>query len=275
MVRFARPPTLADGASRRYSPPPGHLRGRFSTQLLATVDDAVTGHARGRSTHPPALWALAAGFLAAALGCGSPGSPWLVKREAKPPGPWVAKPSERVASLERVRRDAPQATPEQRAKVALEMSKALPGEPDPLIRIEMVRTLAELPGDVATQAVLEALHDGDEDVRQAACEAAARRDAAGAVAALGRVLTDDADTDVRLAAARALGETRDPVAVAALAPALEQSDPAIQLRAMESLRKVSGRNYGRDVTAWREYAQGREPQSNSGSLIARVREWFR
>jgi HEAT repeat protein len=218
---------------------------------------------------------IAAGLLATALGCGSTGDPWLVKREAKATGPWVAKPSERVASLERVRQDVARATPEQQAKVAQDISKALPGEPDPLIRIEMVRTLAEFPGDVATQAVLEALQDGDEDVRQAACEAAARRDAAVAVPALGKVLTDDADLDVRLAATRALGETRDPAAVAALAPALDQSDPAIQFRATESLKKVSGRNYGRDIAAWREFAQGRDPQPDSGTWMARMRNWFR
>jgi hypothetical protein len=39
-----------------------------------------------------------------------------------------------------------------------------------------------------------------------------------------------------------------------LARALEDADPAVQYRAVASLKKVSGRDLGNDVNAWREWA---------------------
>lgn len=242
--------------------------------MTATVNGFAPRASAERSRGDCARRLSLAALLALVVGCES-GDPWLVKREQKQPGPWVVKPSERMASLERVARDVKSATPEQQARVAQQLADALPAEPDPLIRIEMVKTLSAFPGDVATRAIAAALEDGDEGVRMAACSAIAKRDAATAVPALGKIASDDADTDVRLAATRALGETRDPSAVAALGTVLEQSDPAMQYRAMESLKQVSGRNFGHDVAAWREYAQGREPETGSESLMARVRDWFR
>lgn len=260
---------------------------------------AAVANLVGATLRTPALAATA--LLTLLTGCTS-SEPWLVKRDAPTAGPVVTKPSERMESLERVAKDVRKATPEQRAQVAKQLSQALPAEPDPLIRIEMVRTLGEFPPDLAQAALVGSLEDGDEDVRMAACEAMARQvssylkesrwtsapaeanpHAEAAITALGKIVADDADIDVRLAATRALGglgvlspnsEKYRRSTIAALAPALEQSDPSLQFRAMESLKKVADRDFGNDVAAWREFAQGREPQRSSDSLASRVRNWF-
>ncbi|MDP7304261.1 MAG: HEAT repeat domain-containing protein, partial [Pirellulaceae bacterium] len=64
------------------------------------------------------------------------------------------------------------------------------------------------------------------------------------------------EDDVRSAAARALGKFRgSEAAVQALAVALDDPNPAIQHRVTLSMGAVSGRSYGADVVAWREFAQ--------------------
>jgi HEAT repeat protein len=64
----------------------------------------------------------------------------------------------------------------------------------------------------------------------------------------------DASIDVRLKALKELGKLRDESAVPVLARALENADPAVQYRAVASLKEVSGRDLGDDVNLWRTWA---------------------
>jgi HEAT repeat protein len=92
---------------------------------------------------------------------------------------------------------------------------------------------------------------------------------------LGGVLTGDIDKDVRLAAARALGHTKHPTAVAALGDVLEDDDPAMQVRAVKSLRKITGEDLGNDVNRWRQYVKRELPQpDNPTSIAERLRRLF-
>jgi hypothetical protein len=59
-----------------------------------------------------------------------------------------------------------------------------------------------------------------------------------------------------------------------LAAALEEGDPAMQFRAVQSLRSVSGRDFGNDANAWREFANGGNPQPAPSSLVQRWLDWF-
>ena len=72
-------------------------------------------------------------------------------------------------------------------------------------------------------------------------------------------------------AVKALGETADKAALAPLADALVDPNPAIQFRAQESLRAVSGRDYGNNVQAWREYAKTGTTTTEEISFAERIR----
>jgi HEAT repeat protein len=112
-------------------------------------------------------------------------------------------------------------------------------------------------------------------VRVAACEAWSRRGGPEAVHALSKVLHGDTELDVRLAAARALGALRDRTAIPALGLALEDANPALQWRAIQSLKAVSGRDFGDNVPAWRQFVQsGAAPEREHPSLADRVRDLF-
>ena len=72
----------------------------------------------------------------------------------------------------------------------------------------------------------------------------------------------------------ALGECRDESAIPVLARALEDSDPAVQYRAVAALKTVSGRDLGNDVNRWREWAADPEGSSAEWSIAETLRKVF-
>lgn len=198
---------------------------------------------------------------------------WLpFQKETSDELPGVPSPHQRIATLQELARKAPVTEAEERAEISARLAASMPAEEDPLIRAEMVRTLAEYPGAEAEQVLRAALSDPDADVRAAACEAWGKRGDATAAKLLGGVLGGDVDRDVRLAAARALGHAKDPAAVAALGEVLQDKDPAMQYRAVLSLRKITGKNLGNDVNRWREYVKSGPPKpAESISIAERLR----
>ena len=81
--------------------------------------------------------------------------------------------------------------------------------------------------------------------------------------------------DVRIAAARELRRFPDRVAYEALGLALQEDDPALQYRAVESLKEASGKNYGNNLQAWQQFAEGKDPGPEyTPSVADRVRALF-
>jgi HEAT repeat protein len=79
---------------------------------------------------------------------------------------------------------------------------------------------------------------------------------------------------VRLKALRELGALGSDAAVPALARALEDPDPAIQYRAVGSLKQVSGRDLGDDVNAWRAWAADPNAKGTEWSIAEGFRRLF-
>ena len=182
-------------------------------------------------------------------------------------------PSQRIERLKALADGAAGASAADQERTTADLAHQIQRESDPLIREEIIRTIAAYNTPLAAAVVAAGLKDSNSHVRIACCQALGRRRDSGAVTKLGEVLGGDTDIDVRLAAARALGSFRGPEAIGALAVALEDRDPALQYRAVQSLREVSGQNYGQDVAAWREFAKGGTPTpvpAGSVSLADRV-----
>ena len=176
-------------------------------------------------------------------------------------------------------------------RVANELAQQMRQERDPLVRCEIVLTLGSIKNPTATAVIGGALKDPDKDVRIAACQAWGKRGAPReqaffdlntyaysedpeAARLLGETLASDSDVDVRLAATKALGQIKDPKTVPFLAVALEDPNPALQLRAVESLRGASGKDFGNDVNLWREYVKNPSIEPPEQSLADRARKLF-
>jgi HEAT repeat protein len=188
--------------------------------------------------------------------------------------PGVIPPRERIEKLRKLSEAAASATPEQRQLVSEQLATSIRTERDPLIRLEIIRTLGRYPGSSADAILKAALNDSEVRVRTAACEAWGRRTDVQAVALLAETLRSDVDADVRLAAAKALGETKNPAAVAPLGEALADSDPAMQYRAVLSLQQATGKNLGESVERWQQYVKAGPPPGPTPSLADRARSQY-
>lgn len=188
--------------------------------------------------------------------------------------PGVIPTQKRIEQLRAQAATASKLAPQQQEQISVELAQRFADESDPLLRAEILRTLAKFPTSTATAKLRAALSDSDSDVRMAACQAWAQRGSPEAASVLAETLHRDSDLDVRLEAARALGKTRDPAAVAALGLALEEKDVAMQRRAVESLREVTGKDLGNDVDRWRQYVKGEAPENPPTSIAERFWRLF-
>jgi HEAT repeat protein len=187
--------------------------------------------------------------------------------------PGVVTPAERITELRKLSEKAGSSSAEEKQRVSQQLAAAIRTEKDPLIRIEIIRTLGRYPSPAADLILKAALSDGDTHVRVTACEAWGRRADAAAVKLLAEALRSDVDSDVRLAAAKALGESKNKDAVAPLGDALNDTDPAMQYRAVLSLQQATGKDLGGDVVRWQKYVKG-EMAEPTPSLAEQIHRWF-
>ncbi|MEX0939076.1 MAG: HEAT repeat domain-containing protein [Pirellulales bacterium] len=219
-------------------------------------------------------------LLLAISGCAN-GPPFSPVNWASLPSLWaddevklsLVTPSERVAELQATSENAAGLDDQAKVRLVAELAGQLPNEADPLVREQIVRTLAALSMPQSISALRMALGDSAPTVRVAACNALGKLPAPEAQAALLEALGSDTDIDVRLAAADALKNFPDRQTVDGLAMALDDRDPALQYRAMQTLREVTGQPLGNSVTAWRQYVRGENvAPAQPASVAQRLRD---
>jgi hypothetical protein len=187
--------------------------------------------------------------------------------------PGVVTPAQRIADLRKLSDEAGGKNTVEKQQISQQLTGTIQKEKDPLIRREIIRVLGKYPGPDADAVLKAALNDADIHVRMAACEAWGKRTDDQTVKLLSEVLRSDVDADVRLAAAKALGECKNPAAVAPLGEALADGDPAMQYRAVLSLKQVTGKDLGDNLERWQQYVKGEKP-ATAPSLAEKVRQWF-
>jgi hypothetical protein len=221
------------------------------------------------------VWIAAIGLAAASAGCN--GANWNLPFDlfgSTGPKTTFVTPAQKIEQLKVLAETKGEGTGKTADQVVVQLAEQLKTEADPLVREQIVRTMTAFP-TAGSVFVLEAvLTDREERVRIAACEALAGLKYTEAQTALVQTLQKDADVDVRLAAADALGKFPVQQSIDALAAALDDRDPALQFKAMASLREITGQDFGNRVDAWRMYARGETPPPPAPVSIAeRLRGW--
>ena len=158
---------------------------------------------------------------------------------------------------------AARSTPaDQQEAFARRLVAAVVAEDDPAIRSLIVETAGGLQAPSAIAICRGAVADPDARVRMAACNAWIRRGGDDALHVLCERYREDGDLGVRLRALRALGELKNTEAIPVVVTALDDPDPAVQARAVQVLRQLTGRNLGNEPEAWRKWAANPEGKSS-------------
>lgn len=218
-----------------------------------------------RNLWPMILW------LAASAGCQSLSRPqmWPFPERERTT---YQTPALRVNAIQEfATRSSGVDSPEQR-EITDQLARQMQVEPDALVRQAVVNAIAEFRTPMSQQVLEAGLADQNEAVRMACCQALGRRGEAASVPKLDQALRSDKNIDVRLAAAAALGNIKSPDAIQALAVALDDRDPALQYAGVQSMKSITGQDYGPDVQAWRQAAAGgAAPSPSTPSLAERLR----
>jgi len=149
-----------------------------------------------------------------------------------------------------------------------QLARQIQIEPDPLIREAIIETISRFRTPLSGQVLTAGLNDTDEAVRLACCRALGARGESASITSLAAVLQKEESIDVRLAAAEALGNIKSPEAVQALVVALDDRDPAMQYVGVQSMRSITGKDYGGNVQAWRQVAAGEVPETPETPSLA-------
>jgi HEAT repeat protein len=169
----------------------------------------------------------------------------------------------RRAEMQDLVQAAKRGSPSDQLGAAEQLAQVAQNDPIILVRAEAVRLLGELDHPTAHQALAQAAQDARSEIRLAAVHACAASQSPESVPVLQQVIGADTDIDIRLAATRALQHHRGPQVVQALGLALEDSDPALQIRAVEALRIVTGERLGDDISAWRQFVRSTAPRPDA------------
>lgn len=132
-----------------------------------------------------------------------------------------------------------------------------------LHRIYAVQLLGQLDCPASLKALQEATEDSNSEIRIAAIGSLEKLPADESLPRLQEILMDDSNADVRLAAARSIGEFSGERAITAVAVALDDQDPALQRRVMQSLEKITGEPLGTNQIAWEKYVKATTSDSIS------------
>lgn len=184
-------------------------------------------------------------------------------------------PHERIERLRGLAKSSSSRSPEDQNRISNELVQQIRIEENPLIRLQIVRTLAVYPTAIASDVLEAGLNDQDEGVRIFCCEVWGKRGDQRAIELLGKVIEQEKDIDVQLAATRSLGKIRTRSALVKLIPAMKSKNPALKHLALESARSISGKALGNNVNTWIAYAEGnsslssRKPQTQAKNPFSR------
>lgn len=181
-----------------------------------------------------------------------------------------------LAELRAIRRNPSALSPDEQARVVPLLVNIVHESENDVLRTESILALGEFSAPETIPTLQFAANSDLPELRIAACQALARGGGPAALEVLTTAVETDDDLDVRLAATQALARFQDQRAIQSLAVALNDKDPALQHQAVQSLKSVTGQNYGDSVPAWRDFVEGRTPVVRQESIAERLFsfDWF-
>jgi hypothetical protein len=144
----------------------------------------------------------------------------------------------------------------QKARAARLLLSRLDPTREPLAsRAAICRTLGVLGDPIARDALIRLVRDPDPQLKTEAIRALGQVGQPEDATVLMQIMTLDHDPDCKVAAIEGLGllKIADPRTEGYLVQAMDDENPAIRLASLESLRKISGKDFGVQSEPWRKY----------------------
>jgi hypothetical protein len=165
--------------------------------------------------------------------------------------------------------------PEKQQFWAGQLEKLIETDQSPEMRRLAVRAVSRMEVPNATAMIEQGLDDASLKVRMEACQALGRRPDEESTRLLVATIGTETDLDVRHAAMAALAQHDNSISRDALKMALSDRNPATRSLAIDSLKEVTGMNYGDDPQVWIAALNGQTVEAAEPTRLAdRVREFF-
>lgn len=165
-------------------------------------------------------------------------------------------------------------SPEKQQFWAQQLDKLIESDQSPEMRRLAVRAASRMQVAGAMDMIEKGLDDASLKVRMEACHALGRRSGDDATRVLVATIGTETDLDVKHAALEALAKHDNPISRDALKLALSDRNPATRNLAIESLKGVTGQNYGDDPKVWIAALNGQEVEQATPRLAERIRGLF-
>jgi hypothetical protein len=186
--------------------------------------------------------------------------------------------NQRLEELGHLRSKLPSMQPDEQASWAAYLEHLIIHDSSPEFRAQAVQTIALISGESTLRSLNAASTDESEKVRLVACRA--WRQFAGPQAKdMLLTLANNANetTSVRQVAIDSLASFDDAEVRESLMELLNDRSPAIQYQVTRSLAQVTGRDFGGDFQAWRDYMEGKDvvetPTSMASTVLNGLKFW--
>jgi HEAT repeat protein len=165
---------------------------------------------------------------------------------------------DRLSELELLKSQLAGMSPEEQQQWSTRLEKIVQDDASSEMRARAVDAIAGLPYESATRALNSASADEIEKVRLAACRAWKIQKGEAARDMLLSLAQKDESSSVRQAAVDSLSIFNEQEVQAALAQMLDDRSPAVQFQVTQSLKQITGRDYGGDFESWRKFLAGEQ-----------------
>lgn len=167
---------------------------------------------------------------------------------------------DRLSELDLLKRQLPNMDSAKQSQWATELEQIILADPSSELRSRAVTAVASIDAESAIRALNAASTDEVEKVRLAACQAwLIRGDSAARDMLINMASKADETTSVRQAAIESLSTFNDEDVKQTLTVLLDERSPAIQYQVAQSLKEMTGADYGGDFESWKQYMAGLNP----------------
>ncbi len=181
--------------------------------------------------------------------------------------------TERFEELRVLDRQITSYSPDDQERWVMQLEAIVSDDPSPEFRAQTLKTIAKVKSPTATRALNRASTDNSDKVRMAACKAWKMQNDAAARDMLLQMAVVDSSSTVRMAAIESLSSFDDPEVRRGLANLLQEpntaKDPAMMFQIAQSLKEITGRDYGGDFDSWKRYLNGEDvPEPEKPSVLS-------